>query len=135
VGTWYWIGVLAGLGAALGIAAAGFLLRWPLAAILAAVVAAAIGIAVFAWGEAAAGAVGAVAGAFGASPVVHGALRRGGTRLGLAVFVLLGALAAAALAFVPIVGLLEAIAMPVVGSRVRSRTPERHAGLRTLARD
>jgi hypothetical protein len=135
MGTWYWIGVLAGVGVALGIAAAGVLLRWPLAALLAVVVAAAIGIAVFAWGEAVAGAVGGVAGAFGASPVVNGALRRGGTRLGLAVFVLLGALAAVALAFIPIIGFIEAIASPVVGSRLRRRTPERHAGLRTLARD
>jgi hypothetical protein len=135
MGGWYWIGVLAGVGAALGIAAAGLLLRWPLAAVLAAVAAAAIGIAVFAWGEAVAGAVGGVAGAFGASPVVNGALRRGGTRLGLGVFVALGGLGAAALAFVPVAGYLVAAAMPVVGSRLRHRTPDRHAGLRTLARD
>ena len=135
MGAWYWIGVLAGLGAALGVAAAGIILRWPLAAVVAAVAGAAVGFGVFHWGEAVAGAVGGVAGAFGASPVVTGALRRGGTRLGLAVFVALGALVAAGLAFIPIVGFVEAVLLPGVGLRTRRRTPDQHAGLRILARD
>jgi hypothetical protein len=135
VGAWYWIGVMAGIGAALGIGAAGLLLRWPLAALVGAAAGAAIGIGVFAWGEAVAGAAGGVAGAFGAAPIVSGALRRGGTRVGVAVFVLLGAVAAAGVAFIPVAGYLEAAALPVIGLRARSRTPERHAGLRTLARD
>ena len=135
MGAWYWIGVLAGLGAALGVAAAGILLRWPLAAVAAAVAGAAVGFGVFHWGEAVAGAVGGIAGAFGTSPVVTGALRRGGTRLGLAVFVALGALVAAGLAFIPIVGFVEAVLLPGVGLRTRRRTPDQHAGLRILARD
>ena len=135
MGGWYWIGVLAGLGVALGIAAAGVLLRWQFAALLAAVLGAAIGFGVFQWDEALAGAVGGVAGAFGISPLVTGALRRGGTRLGLAVFVLLGALLAAGLAFIPILGYVEAVLLPGVGLRARRRTPEQHAGLRILARD
>ena len=135
MGGWYWIGVLAGLGAALGIAAAGVVLRWQFAAVLAAVLGAAIGFGVFQWDEALAGAAGGVAGAFGAAPLVTGALRRGGTRLGLAVFVLLGALLAAGLAFIPIVGYVEAVLLPGVGLRTRRRTPEQHAGLRILARD
>jgi len=135
VGGWYWIGVLAGLGAAIGVGAAGILLRWPLAAVLAAVVGAAIGLAVFAWAEAVAGAAGGVAGAFGTSPVVAGALRRGGTRLGLAAFVALGGLLAAGLAFIPIVGYVEAVLLPGIGLRTRRRAPEQHAGLRILARD
>jgi hypothetical protein len=135
VGGWYWIGVLAGLGAALGIAASGILLRWPLAAVVAAVAGAAVGFGVFHWAEAVAGAVGGVAGAFGVSPLVTGALRRGGTRFGLAVFVLLGALVAAGLAFIPIAGYLEAVLLPAVGLRARRRAPDQHAGLRILARD
>jgi hypothetical protein len=135
VGAWYWIGVLAGLGAALGVAAAGILLRWPFAALLAVVAGAAIGFGVLHWSEALAGAVGGVAGAFGASPLVNGALRRGGTRLGLAIFVLAGGLLAAGLAFIPIAGYLEAVLLPGVGLRARRRAPEQHAGLRILARD
>jgi hypothetical protein len=135
VGAWYWIGVLAGLGAALGCAAAGVLLRWPVAAALGAVLGAAIGFGVFQWDEALAGALGGVAGAFGVSPLVTGALRRGGTRLGLAVFVVLGGLLAAGLAFIPVAGYVEAVLLPAVGLRARRRAPEQHAGLRILARD
>jgi hypothetical protein len=79
--------------------------------------------------------VGGVAGALGAAPVVAGALRRGGTRGGLALLVGLGALAVAALAFVPALGYLESVALPALGLRLRSRLPDRFAGLRTLARD
>jgi hypothetical protein len=135
VGAWYWIGVLAGLGAALGVAAAGILLRWPLAALLGAVVGAAIGYGVLHWSEAVAGVVGAVAGSFGASPLVNGALRRGGTRLGLAVFALVGGLVTAGLAFIPIAGYVGCVVLPGVGLRARRRAPEQHAGLRILARD
>ena len=42
---------------------------------------------------------------------------------------------AAGLAFVPVAGYLEAVALPVLALRLRRRTPERYAGLRTLARD
>jgi hypothetical protein len=41
----------------------------------------------------------------------------------------------AALAFVPGLGYLEAVALPALGLRLRSRLPDRFAGLRTLARD
>jgi hypothetical protein len=135
VGGWYWIGVLAGLGSALGVTAAGIILRWPLAAVLGGVAGAAIGLAVFHWPEAVAGAVGGVVGSFGTSPLVNGALRRGGTRLGLVVFVLVGAIVSAGLAFIPIAGYLEAVLLPGVGTRARRRAPEQHAGLRILARD
>ncbi len=87
MGTWYWIGVFAGIGVALGVLGAALVPRLLVAALGAAVVAA------------------------------------------------VAALAAGALAFVPIVGYLETVAVPALGLRLRSRTPERHAGLRTLARD
>lgn len=135
MGSWYWIGVLAGIGAALGLLAAGGVPRWPIAAGAAAVVGAAIGVVVFHWYDGVSGAVGGLAGGFGAVPIVTGALRRGGTRGGLAALVGLAALATAGLAFVPVLGYVEALVVPVVGLRLRRRTPERHAGLRTLARD
>jgi hypothetical protein len=135
VGTWYWSGVVLGIGVALGMVGVAIILRWPLAAVIGAAGGAAIGVAIFAWPEAVAGAVGGVAGAYGTAPIAAGALRRGGTRAGIALLVGVGAIAAAALAFVPVVGLLEALGMPVMAVRTRRRTPERHAGLRTLARD
>lgn len=141
MGAWYWIGVFAGIGVAIGIFAAGALsgvsalARLVAAAAAAAVIAAAIGIVVLHWDEAVGGAVGGLAGGLGAAPVVTGALRRGGTRGGLATLVGLGAVGAAGLAFVPVAGYLEAVALPVLALRLRRRTPERYAGLRTLARD
>ena len=135
MGGWYWIGVLVGIGVALGVLAAAVLPRWVVAAVAAAVVAAVVGYLVTGWPEAVGGAVGGISGALGATPVVAGALRRGGTRSGLALLVGGAALVIAALAFVPIVGYLEAVLVPALGLRLRAREPERHAGLRTLARD
>ena len=53
----------------------------------------------------------------------------------LAMLVGVAAVIAAGLAFVPIVGYVEAVVLPLFGLRTRQREPERHAGLRTLARD
>jgi hypothetical protein len=135
MGAWYTIGILAGLGAAFGILAAGIVPRLVVTAVAAVVAGALVGYFVFGWPEAIAGAVGGVLGSLGATPVVAGALRRGGTRGGIALLVGLAALVAAALAFVPVVGYLEAAVLPALGRRLRRREPERHAGLRTLARD
>jgi hypothetical protein len=134
MGAWYWIGVLAGLGSAVGLLCTGLLPRRVVVAV-AALLAGAIGIVTFGWAEGLGGLLGGVAGGLGAVPVVRGALRRGGTRGGLAAIVGLGALATAGLAFVPVVGYLEAVALPALGLRLRAREPERYAGLRTLARD
>jgi len=41
----------------------------------------------------------------------------------------------AGLAFVPVVGYLEALVLPGFAARSRRRQPERYAGLRTLAKD
>jgi hypothetical protein len=135
MGAWYTIGILAGLGTALGVAAAGVLRQVIVSFAVAAVIAAAIGFAFFHWYEAVAGIVGAGCGAFGSSPLVAGALRRGGTRSGTALLLGLVALVGAALAFVPVVGYLEALAVPVLGVRMRRRAPDTHAGLRSLAKD
>jgi hypothetical protein len=134
VGGWYWIGVLAGLGSSIGLLCTGLVPR-QIAAVAAAAVAVALGIAVFGWAEAVGGLVGGASGGLGAVPVVRGALRRGGTRGGLAALVSLGALLTAALAFVPVLGYIEAVALPGLGLRLRAKEPERYAGLRTLARD
>jgi hypothetical protein len=87
------------------------------------------------WGDVVAGVLGGLAGALGAAQVVRGALRRGGTRGGTATLVAGAALLVAALALVPVLGYLEAVALPVLAARLRRRAPERYAGLRTLAKD
>jgi hypothetical protein len=135
MGAWYTIGILVGLGTAFGILAAAVVPRVVVAAVVAVAAGVAVGFVAFDWGEAVGGAVGGALGALGATPIVAGALRRGGTRGGTAVLVGAGALAAAGLAFVPVLGYLEAVLLPVLGLRLRRREPDRHAGLRTLARD
>ncbi len=135
MGDWYTIGLSAGLGVAIGILAAGVFPRRYIAPLLAAVIGLALGLLVENWQEAVAGFVGGFLGGLGATPIVRGALRRGGTRGGVAVLVGGAAVVAAALAFVPVVGYLMAAALPALGARARSREPDRHAGLRTLARD
>jgi hypothetical protein len=138
MGDWYSIGVFAGLGVALGVAAAGVFggRRYTWAApLLAAVVGVALGIVFGDAQEAAAGGVGGVLGAVGALELVRGALGRGGTPLATALLVLGAAAVVAGLAFVPILGYVELVAVPALGMRLRRRSGKRYAGLRTLARD
>ena len=135
MGGWYPIGILAGLGAAIGVACTGALRRAVAGAVTAIVVGLVIGFAFGDWDDAVAGGVGAACGALGAAPLVSGTLRRGGTRGGTATLLALASLVGAALAFVPVLGYLEAAAVPVLGARLRRRAPERHAGLRSLAKD
>lgn len=139
MGAWYLIGLLAGIGAALGVLFVGMLasLRYGVLAalVLAAAVGVGIGLAVEDWQEALAAGLGAVCGAVGAAQVVSGALRRGGTRSGTALLVGGAAILIAALAFVPVLGYLEALALPALGARLRARGGKRYAGLRILARD
>src|SRR6266508_3596342 len=106
MGDWYWIGVCAGLGVGIG-----------------------------EWDEAIGGGAGGTLGAIGAAQLVMGTLRRGGARFGTAIFVGLAALVLAALAWIPAVGYLEAALVPAFAARLRGRTPERYAGLRSLAKD
>jgi hypothetical protein len=135
VGDWYTIGILVGLGASMGVAATGVLRRALVGLVVAVAVAVAIGLVFGQWDEAIGGAVGAACGAIGSAPLVRGALRRGGTRGGTALLLTLAAVVGAGLAFVPVLGYLEALAVPALGARLRARAPERHAGLRSLARD
>src|SRR6478609_10880622 len=130
MGSWYWIGVAAGLGAAAGVAIGALVpqgrlgVTVGLAALLAVVAGIGIGLLVGDWAEAAAGGIGGLLGAVGSVLVVSGALRGGGTRLGIAVFVVVAGLGLAALAFVP-----------ALAARASRRGSGRYAGLRILAKD
>jgi hypothetical protein len=131
----YRIGVCAGGGTALGIAAAGVLRRPLIAAVVAGAVAAVVAGLIVGWiGEAIGAAVGGVLGGASASSVAAGSLRRGGTAGGTATLFLLAAIGAFALAFVPLVGYLEPLALAAFAGRARRRAGEKYAGLRSLAK-
>jgi hypothetical protein len=135
LGAWYWIGVAAGLGAAVGVLLQGLVGDVRVALPLALAAGAGAGYFLEEWSGAIAGLVGGVLGALGANPVVRGTLTRGGTRVGTAMLVAGAAIVLGALAFVPIVGYVLALVVPAVGARSRRRQGERHAGLRILAKD
>lgn len=135
---WYWLGVSLGLGVALGMLAAAIVGGWslglPASILVGAAAGLGVGLLLGETGDAVAGAAGGVVGGGAAGVVVRGALARGGTRGATAVLVGAAALIGALLAFVPIVGYLEAVAAPVLARRAKQRSVERYAGLRTLAR-
>lgn len=139
MGSWYWIGVCAGLGVAVGVVLAGLFAgtrpALPLGLLFAVGTGVALGYVLGDWEEAVGGATGGALGAIGAARLVSGTMRRGGARAGTAIFLALGALALAALAWIPAVGYLEATVVPVLAARLRGRAPERFAGLRSLAKD
>jgi len=141
MGSWYWIGVAAGLGAAAGVAIGALVpqgrlgVTVGLAALLAVAAGVGIGLLVGDWAEVAAGAIGGLLGAVASALVVAGALRGGGTRLGLAVLVVVGGLGLAALAFVPALGYVAATLVPLLAVRASRRGSGRYAGLRILAKD
>ena len=139
MGDWYWIGVTAGIGVAIGVLFVGLLagVRALVGVALLAAVGGGllVGLALGGWAEAAGGIVGGALGTLGAAQVVSGTLRRGGTRFGTAALFAAAAAVLAALAWIPIVGYLEAALVPAYAARLRRRAPERYAGLRSLARD
>lgn len=139
MGSWYWIGVCAGLGVAVGVLLAGLFAgtrtALPLGLLLAVGAGVALGYALGEWEEAVGGAAGGALGAIGAARLASGTMRRGGARAGTAIFLALGALVLAALAWIPAAGYLEATLVPALAARLRGRAPERFAGLRSLAKD
>lgn len=140
VADWLWrVPFCTGIGVGAGIIAAGLLAARRAGVATAALVGIAVGVIVGLlignWDEILGGAVGGAAGALGTATIVQGALRRGGTRGGTALLVAAAGLGAAALALVPFVGYLEALALPGFAVRARRRGGERYAGLRTLAKD
>ncbi len=139
MGDWYTIGLALGVGTALGVLFAGLLASTRLGRIAAVVLAGAagavVGIVIEDWTEALGGGAAGLVGAAAATIVVAGAIRRGGTRGGLALIVGVVALGLAGLAFVPVAGYLVAVALPTLAARLRRTQADRYAGLRTLARD
>jgi hypothetical protein len=143
MGWWYWIGVSAGLGAAFGVFISGLPLKRtnPVVDGLAAlVVGGLVGLSITGphrghWSDIAAGALGCLGAFVGTSVIVQGAFRRGGTSLGLAIIMFALAFVVGLLAFIPVVGYLEAVALVLFAGLLRRNQPERYAGLRTLAKD
>ncbi len=139
MGDWYTIGTALGIGVAFGVLFAGLLSSTPLGRIAAVVLAGAagatVGVLIEDWTELLAGGLAGVVGGAAAVVVVSGALRRGGTRGGIALIVGVAAIGLAALAFVPVVGYLEAVGLPLLALRLRRTQGERYAGLRSLAKD
>ena len=138
VGSWYTIGLCLGIGLGVGVVVTGIfgsnVLGVGAAAIAGAVIGAGIGVAIGDAAEVIAGGIGGFLGALSAAAVVHGALRRGGTRLGVAAFLgIIGALICFA-ALIPVAGYVEAVTIPVLAARMRGRQAARFAGLRTLAK-
>ena len=138
MGSWYTIGLCLGLGLGIGVALVGILgsnmLGVGVAALAAAAAGAGVGIAIGGAAETIAGGVGGFLGALAAAAVVHGALRRGGTRIGIAAYVGVLGLLICLLALIPLVGYVEAVAIPLLAARMRGRQSARFAGLRTLAK-
>src|SRR4029453_13525414 len=144
---WYRIGLSLGLGIGLGALLAALIAPRRALVVVVAVLAAGVGAAGgYRIGGGARGGLGGghggrgggMGGALGApvvAAVVTGTLRRGGTRGGTAMLVGLGALGLMALAVIPFVGFLEAVAVPGLAAGGRGGSPERYAGLRSLARD
>jgi len=138
MGAWYTIGLALGVGVGAGVLAAGLLARGVVGILVAGAGGAITGvIAGFVVGgtpELVAGAIGGPLGAAGAAQLVLGAIRRGGTKGGTAFLVAAAGVVVAVLALVPVVGYVEAVAVPLLAARIRRRRPERYAGLRTLAK-
>lgn len=135
---WYTIGLCLGLGLGLGLVFVGILgsnvLGVGVGTIIGAAVGAVVGFAIGGAAETIAGGVGGFLGALAAAAVVHGALRRGGTRIGIAAYVGVLGLLVCLLALIPAVGYVEAVAIPLLAARMRGRQAARFAGLRTLAK-
>ena len=138
MGSWYTIGLCLGLGLGIGVALVGILgsnvIGVGVGAFVGAAAGAAIGFAIGDTVELIAGARGGFLGALAAAAVVHGALRRGGTRIGIAAYVGVLGLLICLLALIPAVGYVEAVAIPLLAARMRGRQAARFAGLRTLAK-
>lgn len=138
MGAWYTIGLCLGVGLGLGVILSGLVgvnrVGAGVAAIAGILVGAALGYAIGDVPETIAGGGGGFLGALSAAAVVHGAMRRGATRMGVAAYLGAAGMLVCLLALVPIVGYVEALVLPVLAARMRGRQATRFAGLRTLAK-
>jgi hypothetical protein len=135
---WYTIGLCLGLGLGFGVILAALLAINAAATAAATLVGVAagvvVGLVVGDVAETVAGGVGGFVGALSAAAVVHGARRRGATRLGLAAYLGAAGVLLLLLALVPILGYVAVAALPALAMRMRGRQAARYAGLRTLAK-
>jgi hypothetical protein len=138
MGAWYTIGLCLGIGLGIGVVLVGVLgsnlLGVGVGAIVGAAVGAAVGLGVGGAAETIAGGAGGFVGALSAAAVVHGALRRGGTRIGIAAYLGALGLLICLFALIPVLGYVVAVAIPLAAARMRGRQAARFAGLRTLAK-
>jgi hypothetical protein len=138
MGDWYEIGLAMGIGVALGIASAGVLanrrLGLPATALVAVVAGGGAGFLVHGWSGAVGGAVGGALGGIAAASIVRGAGARGATPGGTALLLLVAAVVVGLLVLIPLVGYLVAVVFPAAAVRRARRSPEKYAGLRSLAK-
>lgn len=138
MGDWYEIGVALGLGLAAGLLFAGVLAGWRYGLVVSILGALAVGVGagllVKGWLGLPGSLLGAVIGALSASIIARGALRRGATQGGTAFLVGSASIAVGLLALVPVAGYVMAVVVPALAARRARREPDRHAGLRTLAK-
>lgn len=138
MGAWYTIGLCLGLGLGFGVILSGLLgvnrVGVGIAVLVGGAAGAGLGYAVGELPETIAGGVGGFLGALAAAAVVHGAMRRGATRMGVAAYVGAAGLLVCLVALVPIAGYLAAVVLPALAARMRGRQAARYAGLRTLAK-
>ena len=135
MGGWYTIGAVLGGGVGLGVLLAGLFgptTRGLVAALVVGIALTTPFVLGFESEAVAAAAIGAVVGVLSGHVVVQGALRRGGTRPGVAGFMAVGGLLLVLVSAVPAVGYLVAVGVPLYAARIRVRQPARFAGLRSL---
>ncbi len=137
MGSWYTIGATLGASVGLGVLLAGLFgptrkgLVGALAIGIALTVAFGLGLAT---AVLIACTIGVAVGVLSGYVVVQGALRRGGTRLGVAGFMTIGGLLLMLVAGIPAAGYLVAVGVPLYAARIRLRQPARFAGLRSLGK-
>ncbi len=138
MGDWYDIGLAVGIGVSVGIALAGVLAsrRYgvPATLLLALVAGAVVGQLLNGSSGAIGGAVGGAVGGLAAATIARGAGVRGATRVGTALLLFVAAVVVGLLALIPVVGYLVAVVFPAAAVRRARRSPEKYAGLRSLAK-
>jgi len=138
MGAWYTIGLALGLALGVGVIFAGLLgvnaVGVGVATVAGAAAGVAVGILLGSTAEIVAGGIAGAVGALSGAAVVHGAMRRGATRMGVAAYVGAAGLLLCLIALIPAIGYLAVVAVPVLAARMRGRRAARYAGLRTLAK-